>query len=185
MSVTTISGTVSGSYPVTITATSGSLTHSAGVTLSVTSPPDFSVSLASGMQSVVAGGSADFTVTISALNGFSGAVSFNVAGLPSRLGALGLLLQHQRQSKSWGDAADQHIFYCGRSRPDPLHKQPLWLHMVGRNTECVRHEYSNRCIHLWTKQRVQNHSSSEHNPQNVEAMGRSQACSRQPVSAFK
>lgn len=45
--------------------------------------PDFSISTSPSSQTVIAGGSTNFTVTIGALNGFSGNVSLSVNGLPS------------------------------------------------------------------------------------------------------
>ncbi|HLZ24390.1 MAG TPA: malectin domain-containing carbohydrate-binding protein, partial [Ktedonobacterales bacterium] len=72
-------------YPLTITGTSGGLTHSAGVTLIVNAPPapDFSLSATPGSQSVVGGNSASYTATVGALNGFSGSVALSVSGVPA------------------------------------------------------------------------------------------------------
>ncbi|MGC1606027.1 MAG: galactose oxidase-like domain-containing protein [Candidatus Acidiferrum sp.] len=82
MTVTTASGTPTGSSTVTITGTSGSLTNSTSVTL-VVSGPDFTVSATPSSFSVDPGGTATYTVTVGALYGYTGQVSFSVSGLPA------------------------------------------------------------------------------------------------------
>jgi uncharacterized membrane protein len=82
LTITAAAGTSAGNYPLTMTATSGSLSHTAGVGLSVSPPPDFTLSASPGSQTVTAGGSAAYTMTVSALNGFAGNVTFSLAGLP-------------------------------------------------------------------------------------------------------
>jgi uncharacterized membrane protein len=84
MTVTTLAGTPAGSYPLTVTATSGTLSHSANLTLTVT---DFSIAATPATQPVVTGGSAVYSVTISALSGFSGSVALTISGLPAGAGA--------------------------------------------------------------------------------------------------
>ena len=80
LTVTTAAGTASGSYPLSITASGGTLQHTAAVTLNVT---DFSVTATPATRTVVVGGSAAYTVSVSALNGFTGTVAFAISGLPS------------------------------------------------------------------------------------------------------
>ena len=80
LGVTTSLSTPPGSYPLTITGTSGSLTHTAGVTLVVS---DFGVSVTPASQTVVAGGNTTYTTTVSIQNGFSGTAALSVSGLPS------------------------------------------------------------------------------------------------------
>ena len=63
-----------GNYTVTVTGTSGSLSHLATVAVSVTSSPDFSILGSSPAQANV-GQSPTSTITITALNGFTGVVS--------------------------------------------------------------------------------------------------------------
>jgi hypothetical protein len=85
MSVSTSTSTPPGTYTLTITGASGSLTHATNSTL-VVNPlptPDFSLSVSPSSQSVTQGSSAGYTVTSTALNGFSGNVSLTVSGLPS------------------------------------------------------------------------------------------------------
>jgi uncharacterized membrane protein len=82
MTVTT-STTPPGTYPLTITATSGNLTHTAQVTLAVA---DFSLSASPSSQTVKRGSKTTFKVTVTALGPFTSAVTFNVAsGLPARV----------------------------------------------------------------------------------------------------
>jgi hypothetical protein len=90
LSVTTITGTTPGSYPLTITGTSGTLTHTTSVTFTVTAPPlaDFSLSASPSSQMVSRhGGSVMYGVTITPSNGFTGTVTLSVSGFPSRASA--------------------------------------------------------------------------------------------------
>lgn len=45
--------------------------------------PDFSIGMSAGPGSVAAGGSAEYTITVTGNNGFNGTVSFGTSGLPS------------------------------------------------------------------------------------------------------
>jgi subtilisin family serine protease/uncharacterized membrane protein len=76
-----------GSYPLTISATSGQLTHTASVNLVVTAPPDFAVSATPSSASTAAGGSASYTVSITSTGGFGGSVALSVSGLPAQASA--------------------------------------------------------------------------------------------------
>ena len=85
LTVTTSASTPVGTSTLTITGISGALSHTTTVTLVVKAPPtpDFSVTLSPTSRSVRGGGSVDYTVTVTSLNGFAGAVSLVVSGLPS------------------------------------------------------------------------------------------------------
>ncbi|MEO8639150.1 MAG: N-acetylmuramoyl-L-alanine amidase [Chloroflexota bacterium] len=85
LTVTTLASTPVGTSTLTMSGTSGTLTHTTAVTLVVTAPPtpEFSLTLSPASQSVRGGGSVGYTVTVTSLNGFAGAVSLSVSGLPS------------------------------------------------------------------------------------------------------
>jgi uncharacterized membrane protein len=84
--VSTATSIAAGTYPLTITATSGATVHSAPATLVVTAPPDFSVSATPTSRNVVAGAGATYTVGVASLNGFAGDVALSLTGLPSGVG---------------------------------------------------------------------------------------------------
>lgn len=78
LTVTTTSSLAGGSYPITVSGVSGTISHSGALTLTVTSgtTPDFQISATTASPATVApGGSASSTVTLAALNGFNSAVA--------------------------------------------------------------------------------------------------------------
>ena len=89
MSVTTTASTPSGTYALTITGTSGSLMRSTTVTLVVNSgsSQSFSISASPATQTVTRGSNTAYTVTVTAVNGFNGQVTFRVRGLPTNASA--------------------------------------------------------------------------------------------------
>jgi hypothetical protein len=84
MSVTTSTSTPTGTYTLTISGTSGSLTHTSTATLVVNAigPPGFSISASPSSQTVARPNSTSYTVTVTALNSFTGTVTFSARGLP-------------------------------------------------------------------------------------------------------
>jgi hypothetical protein len=85
LNVTIASTTPKGSYVLTITGSSGSLTHTTTATLVVNS--DFGLTASPTTVTVAAGGTATYQVTIVKLNGFTGAVRLSVSPMLARLGA--------------------------------------------------------------------------------------------------
>lgn len=85
MIVTTASTTPTGSFPLTVTGTSGTLSHTTSVTLVVNAPVvgDFSISASPASATVTAGTNTSYTTTITGSGGFAGNVSFSVSGLPA------------------------------------------------------------------------------------------------------
>jgi hypothetical protein len=84
LSVTTTCAVAAGSYPLTITGTSGALSHNALVTLVVSSTlPDYTISATPASRTVTAGTATTYTVNTSAGTCFTGSISFSVAGLPA------------------------------------------------------------------------------------------------------
>jgi hypothetical protein len=82
LTVNTTASTPGGAATLTITGTSGGLTRTATATLNVTAQ-DFSFVLEPASRTVVVGDGATYGITLTKINGFSGAVSYNIAGLPA------------------------------------------------------------------------------------------------------
>jgi subtilisin family serine protease len=83
LTITPSAGLPPGTYPITVTAAGGEVSHAATATLVVSAPADFGISPAKTSASVVAGGSVTTTVSVTALNGFTGTVGLTVSGAPS------------------------------------------------------------------------------------------------------
>ena len=82
LSIVTGGTTPPGTYPIKITGTSGSLTHSATVTLVVAA--DFTIGASPSSRTVRRGSSGSYTVTVGTVNGVSSTVNLSVSGLPRR-----------------------------------------------------------------------------------------------------
>lgn len=82
LTVTTSSSTPSGSYTITIQGTDGTITHTTSVALTVI-VPDFSISASTNNQTIKAGTTAFYPLTLTPLNTFKGNVSLTVTGLPA------------------------------------------------------------------------------------------------------
>ena len=83
LTVSTTAATPAGSYPLTITGTSGPVVHSVNVTLVVSVAGDFSISVTPASRTIGRGRSTTYTVTIAATPGLSGTVNLSVSGLPN------------------------------------------------------------------------------------------------------
>jgi hypothetical protein len=68
---------------VTVTGTSGSLTKSATIAVTVTAAPSFTISAAPANVSVATGATATSAINVELHNGFTGKVSLTASGLPS------------------------------------------------------------------------------------------------------
>lgn len=86
LTVTTDPTLPAGSYPLTITGTSGTTTRSTAATLVVAPPPGFTLGASPATRTVNAGGSATFTAAVGAKNGFTGGVTLALTGLPAGVG---------------------------------------------------------------------------------------------------
>jgi hypothetical protein len=85
LTITTTAALAQGTYPFTITGTSGSEVETTSATLVVGSGGgggDFSIAATPASQAVITGGSASYTTKITASGGFAGVTSLSVTGLP-------------------------------------------------------------------------------------------------------
>jgi hypothetical protein len=85
LNVSTSTATAPGNYSLTITATSGALTHTTNVTLVVSG--DFSLSVTPASLTATRGANALYSVTVTPGSGFTGSVALSVSGLPRRASA--------------------------------------------------------------------------------------------------
>lgn len=82
LSLSTANSIAPGTYPLTITATSGSLAQTTTVTLVVTGA-NFTLTVVPQFEGIRRGGTATYTVSTVVLNGFNDVVDLSIAGLPS------------------------------------------------------------------------------------------------------
>lgn len=82
LTVTTSASTPAGTYPLTIRGTSGSVTRTTTVSLVVTQVGDFTILVSPTSSTVQNGSSTTYTVTVTPVSGFTGAVSLSTGALP-------------------------------------------------------------------------------------------------------
>jgi subtilisin family serine protease len=87
LDLTTAANLTPGSYLLTLTGTSGSTSRSAYATLVVPAPPNFTLAASPASRAVPAGDATTYTVTVGALNGFTGSVALSLGGLPANVGS--------------------------------------------------------------------------------------------------
>jgi uncharacterized membrane protein len=82
MTVQVASNVPTGTYPITVTGSSGALVRSTTVNVTVTAPPSFALSASTGNLSLLPGASGTFTLSSVAAGGFAAPVSLSAAGQP-------------------------------------------------------------------------------------------------------
>jgi uncharacterized membrane protein len=82
LTLTAASTAAAGTSTVTITGTSGALSSKATIALTVNPPPGFTLAATPASFSVTAGASGAGSLAITAISGFTGAVTFSASGLP-------------------------------------------------------------------------------------------------------
>ncbi|WP_426503220.1 S8 family serine peptidase [Dactylosporangium sp. McL0621] len=82
LTITTLATAPPGTYPLAVTGTSGSLSHTVTVTVTVTAR-DFTLSASPSSVTVSRGQTASYTVSLGSVGGFAGSVSLSVTGLPA------------------------------------------------------------------------------------------------------
>jgi hypothetical protein len=87
LTVTTSASTPVGNYTLTVTSSTATLNHSVNVTLNVASGGDFSLSDSPTTLQIARGDSGSATVSVAALQGFTGTVLLSLSGLPPRTSA--------------------------------------------------------------------------------------------------
>jgi hypothetical protein len=82
----TTAGIATGTYTFTLGARDldgSGITHTQQVTLIIDNTPDFSLTATPQTQNVTAGGSADYTISVTSSGGFNGSVNFSASTLPA------------------------------------------------------------------------------------------------------
>jgi subtilase family serine protease len=86
MNITVASTVAAGTYPITVSGTSGSTVETTTVTLTVTGlTPGYSLSASPSSLTITRGSSGSSTITVTGTNGFSGSVSLSASGQGSRV----------------------------------------------------------------------------------------------------
>ena len=83
MTITVGSSTVPATYPITVTGTSPGIQQNVTVTLTVTSPPTFTISASPTSLPVAQGNEGTSTITTAISGGFNSAIALSASGAPS------------------------------------------------------------------------------------------------------
>jgi N-acetylmuramoyl-L-alanine amidase len=85
LTVATDASIAPGTYPLTVTGTSSSTTHTTAITLVVNAPPtpNFTVTATPASRTVVRGASGSYAISITPSGGFSAPVTLSASGLPT------------------------------------------------------------------------------------------------------
>jgi uncharacterized membrane protein len=78
----TAGNTPPGSYAITVTGTQGALSHSIVITLVVDPTPDFTLSATPTTLTIPSAGTAQYTISVTPVGSFTGAVTLKAGGLP-------------------------------------------------------------------------------------------------------
>ncbi|MDA0166163.1 S8 family serine peptidase [Solirubrobacter ginsenosidimutans] len=87
LTVTTAASLAPGTYPLTITGTSGTSTRSTKVALVAPEPPGYSLAATPSSQRTAAGGTVSYTVSTAAVGGFGSDVDLSLSGLTAAQGS--------------------------------------------------------------------------------------------------
>ncbi len=83
LKVSTTSAVPAGNYTITVTGSNGTATRTCTFTLKVSTEPDFTMALDKSSASIKPGDKVELTLTVGAINGFTGSVGISVAIAPS------------------------------------------------------------------------------------------------------
>ncbi len=84
LTLTTTTAVANGTYSIILTATDGTITHPITIDLTVTPPPDFTLTIAPASAATVAGSgnSGAYNLTVKSVNGYTGLVHLSLASTP-------------------------------------------------------------------------------------------------------
>ena len=83
MTITVGASTPVGTYPITVTGNGGGIQQSTTVTLTVTAPPNFTITTSPGFLSILQGNQGTSTITTTISGGFNSPISLSASGMPS------------------------------------------------------------------------------------------------------
>jgi hypothetical protein len=85
LAIATDASIAPGTYPLTVTGTNSSTSHTAAISLVVNAPPtpDFTLTASPASRTVVRGGSSSYTISITPTGGFSAPLTLSASGLPT------------------------------------------------------------------------------------------------------